>query len=47
MRNMSNIQIIHGDCMEAMKQMPDKAFEDKKQMVRKSNELQIGKEVVS
>ena len=27
MRTMSNIQIIHGDCMEAMKQMPDKAFE--------------------
>ena len=24
---MSNIQIIHGDCMEAMKQMPDKAFD--------------------
>lgn len=24
---MNNIQIIHGDCMEAMKQMPDKAFE--------------------
>ena len=43
MRIMSNIQIIHGDCMEAMKQMPDKAYEDKKQMVRKSNELQIGK----
>ena len=24
---MSNIQIIHGDCMEAMAKMPDKAFE--------------------
>lgn len=24
---MSNVKIIHGDCMEAMKQMPDKAFE--------------------
>jgi site-specific DNA-methyltransferase (adenine-specific) len=24
---LSNIQIIHGDCMEAMKAMPDKAFE--------------------
>ena len=24
---MSNVQIIHGDCMEAMKAMPDKAFD--------------------
>ncbi len=24
---MSNVRIIHGDCMEAMKQMPDKAYE--------------------
>ena len=24
---MSNIQIIHGDCMEAMAKMPDKAYE--------------------
>lgn len=24
---LSNIQIIHGDCMEAMKAMPDKAYE--------------------
>jgi hypothetical protein len=34
---MSNVRIIHGDCMEAMKAMPDKAYEDKRQMVRKSN----------
>ena len=27
MRAMSNIQIIHGDCMPAMKAMPDKAYE--------------------
>lgn len=30
------------DCMIALRDMPDKAFEDKN-MVRKSNELQIGK----
>lgn len=24
---MSKVQIINGDCMEAMKEMPDKAFE--------------------
>lgn len=23
----SKIELIHGDCMEAMKQMPDKAFD--------------------
>jgi DNA modification methylase len=24
---MADIRIIHGDCMDAMKEMPDKAFE--------------------
>jgi DNA modification methylase len=24
---MSNVRIIHGDCMEAMKAIPDKAYE--------------------